>query len=591
MGYGGAFFPRFGVGKCSLLVILPFAVLHLFAADFARAQSVAAPDALVQDAEQKLDQAGDNQKEQGGYLPQGVFDGVVPGEDGGEKLAIRSVRVEGASVFSSKDFSGCITPISGRSVTERQLVVASTCITKIYQDAGYSLSRAVIPPQDLPGGLLIIRVIEGYLSSVRFAGGDVARFGAASFAEVLKHERPLTLALLERQLLLINDIPGLTVADTALAEQGEMTGAFELTITVKTWQLFSSSEADNRGTDAVGPYQSYSSVFLNSLFGRGESIAIGYSSIADSFEELSLGQVSIDVPLDAYGLRLSAYIEASETAPDDLRKLIDTRYKSFETGVNLEYAVKRSRETSLWVGAGIWMRSTNWDTAFGQLVEEELRGVSAYLRLQHRDKFGGENELRLTVRQGLHIGDASRKNDALLSRFDGDGQFTRLNADWVRLHRFDKRWSLRLDAAMQLSSTGLLSSQEFYIGGSRFGRAFDSGVIGGDNAAAASLELRYNLETGRKGLKAMQFYGFVDGGSVFDDGNAFMNGAFVASAGIGTRFYLDWGIDAGVELAFPIEDDHLRGVDDQELFFRIGRRMKLSEIRFDRGIGGLFAGE
>ncbi len=214
-----------------------------------------------------------------------------------------------------------------------------------------------------------------------------------------------------------------------------------------------------------------------------------------------------------------------------------------------------------------------------------------FLRLQHRDRFGGENWLNVNVRQGLDIGDASKKGDALLSRFDGNGEFTRLYADWVRLQNFGKNWSVRLDAALQLSSTELLSSQEFYIGGARFGRAFDSGVIGGDNAAAASLELRYRFETGRKGLNAVQLYGFVDAGSVFDDGSGFMNGAMIASAGLGTRLYFDYGIDAGVELAFPLEDDHLSDVDEQALFFRIGRRVKMSELRFDRGLDGLLVGD
>ncbi|GJM02259.1 MAG: heme utilization protein [Rhodomicrobium sp.] len=571
--------------SASLFTVISFLTISV---PFASAQDLSAPQAIIQDSEKKLNQAKKSQQEPSGYLPPQGFDvPVSTGPAEGPEIKVRRVVVTGATVYSADEFLFCTQPITGRSVTEAELVGASSCITKIYQDAGYALSRAIIPPQDVPNGKLIIQVIEGYIGTYEFEGGDGARFGADKFADVITQERPLTLKTLERQLMLISDIPGIAVEDTEIAERGSMSGHFKLIIKIKSWQLFSSSEYDNRGTEDVGPYQSYSSVFLNSLFGRGESIGFGFSSAVGALDELSLGQVSVDVPLDAYGLRLSAFILASRTAPDDIRKIIDTRYKSQEFGGSLEWAHARSRERSLWFGAGFWFRSTQWETSFGDLVDEDMAGLSASLKLNQVDRFGAVNYLEVQLRQGLDVFDAARKGDALRSRFDGDGVFSKLTADYIREHSFNKEWTLRLDATLQVATSGLLSSEEFYLGGSRFGRAFDSGVLSGDSGGAISLELQYTREIDMRLLNAVQLYGFADAGQIFDDVNPVLEGAVLSSAGVGARFYFDYGITGGVEVAFPLEDEGLTDADDQEFYFRIGRQMKLENLRFDRGFSGL----
>lgn len=566
----------------TLFFIFFFDVSNLFA------QQNGAPQAIIQDSEKKLNDAKKSQKQPSGYLPPAGFDvPISAGPAEGPEIKISRVVVTGATVYSADEFLFCTEPITGRSVTEAELVGASSCITKIYQDAGYALSRAIIPPQDVPNGKLIIQVIEGYIGTYEFVGGDGARYGADKFADVIKQERPLTLKTLERQLMLISDIPGIAVEDTEIAERGSMSGHFQLIIKIKSWQLFSSSEYDNRGTEDVGPYQSYSSVFLNSLFGRGESIGFGFSSAVGALDELSLGQVSVDVPLDAYGLRLSAFMLASRTAPDDIRKIIDTRYKSQEFGGSLEWAYERSRERSIWFGAGFWFRSTQWETVFGDLVDEDMAGFSASLKLKQKDRFGAETYLEATFRQGLDVFDAARGGDTLRSRFDGDGVFSKLTVDYIREHNFAKHWSFRVDATVQLASSGLLSSEEFYLGGSRFGRAFESGALSGDSGGALSLELQYTREMDMRFLNAVQFYGFADAGQIFDDVNPVLEGAILSSAGVGARFYFDYGITGGVEVAFPLEDEGLTDADDQEFYFRIGRQMKLENLRFDRGFAGL----
>lgn len=545
----------------------------------------------MKNAEQKLEEAFPEKSNKNSYLPPGIssdtFRPAAPQATNGGELAIRlrAVDLSGATVIGGNEFQVCYQELIGRTVNENHLAKITDCLTKIYHDAGYSLSRAIIPPQDAEGGRIKIKIIEGYISRVIVEGLDDERFGINKMAAPLTVERPIKYKTLERQLLLISDISGVALEDTSMAEVGEMSGAFELTLKVKTWQLWSGSEVDNRGTKEIGPHQSYSNFAFNSLFGQGETISFGYSSIVGSFDELNFGTVGFDMPIGFEGMRLSAYVAGSRSEPsDEYRKSRDTKFDTLEGGVNLNMAVYRSRETSFWFGGGVWSRDNSEKNKFGRYVNDKLRGLTAFARLQHDDRFGGNNYLSVNFRRGLDLGGSSEKGDNYLSRFDGDGEFNRFTLDYVHFHPLDEHWSVQLAGTVQLGSEGLLSSQEFYFGGSRFGRAYESGVVSGDSGAAASIELRYTQNTDLDWLKTIQLYGYADIGSVFDDGNSYMNGALLSSAGGGVRLYFDYGIEADIAATFPIDDNDLSAADSTEFFFRVSRSYKLNEISLDRGL-------
>ncbi len=569
------------------LLIVSLVGIIFVPGDFLYAQSNS--DALIQQTKEKLGSEAEKNKPKNSYLPPGVADGPFSSRAGTKKqgenelaIKIRRVRVKGATIFSADELAGCYRSLIGRTIGENELATLTDCITDIYHKAGYNLSRAVVPPQDVDKGRLIVQVIEGYVFEVKFEGVDAARFRADRFAQPIMAERPLKLETLERQLLLISDIPGFGLKDTLLEEAGEMTGRFVLTIVAESWDVWSGAEIDNRGSDSIGPYQSFQSVSLNSLLGFGETIGIGYSSIVDSFDELHFGTASLTIPLNEYGLTLSAYISSSVSQPNDIRKTINTKFKTIDGGVNLQWAALRTRKTSLWVGGGIWARNNKDENDFGTYVKDKLQGISLFARLQHEDRFKGITYIYANLKGGLDLGDSSEKGDANLSRFDGDGEFTRFNLDVTRLQVIDDNWSLLLSGSLQLGSEGLLSSQEFYFGGARFGRAYESGVVSGDSGAAASVELRYTRNIESDYMNGFQLYAFADIGSIFDDGNSFANGALLSSAGAGVRLYLPYGFEADMSVAFPIDDDDLSNAKDEEYYFRVSRSFKLDEFRLDK---------
>src|SRR5262249_3049551 len=151
----------------------------------------------------------------------------------------------------------------GKSVSQADLIAIADAISGAYREAGYHLSRAIVPPQDIKSGQLRIRVIEGSITEIALKGTGVDQFGIPQILAPVAAEHPSQLKTLERQLLLVNDRPGVRITDVALQEIGRASGRFRLTVTVETWHIFAAQSVDNLGSPAVGPWEVLSTTAFN----------------------------------------------------------------------------------------------------------------------------------------------------------------------------------------------------------------------------------------------------------------------------------------------------------------------------------------
>jgi hemolysin activation/secretion protein len=172
-------------------------------------------------------------------------------------MTLSSVSVTGARTIGEAAIAACYEPYIGKKVSQADLLKIAEQISQLYRDAGYHLSRAIVPAQDIKHGHITIRMIEGHIAEIVVKGDRAEEFGAQQLLAPLTAEDPSRLATLERQLLLINDRAGMRIVDSTLEEIGETTGNFRLIVTVQTWRLYITAGFDNLGSAAVGPLESY----------------------------------------------------------------------------------------------------------------------------------------------------------------------------------------------------------------------------------------------------------------------------------------------------------------------------------------------
>ena len=95
-------------------------------------------------------------------------------------FVLASVKIEGATAFAPDEFAPLYEKYLATSPTLSQITELTDAITKMYRDAGYFLSRAIAPPQDGLGGVLTIRVIEGYAEHVGVKGAPSSQIKNAA---------------------------------------------------------------------------------------------------------------------------------------------------------------------------------------------------------------------------------------------------------------------------------------------------------------------------------------------------------------------------------------------------------------------------
>jgi hemolysin activation/secretion protein len=467
-------------------------------------------------------------------------------------FVLRKISLTGARALPREQIARAYQPYLGKKVSQADLAAIASAISDCYRAAGYHLSRAIVPPQDIQGGHVRVQVIEGAIAEVAFKGEGAEQFGLRPLLGPVLAQQPSRLATLERQLLLINARPGVRITDTALEEIGLTSGRFRLVVFVKTWHVFTSFGFDNLGSSSVGPWQTYATAAFNSYLLPGDVLALNLSTTPGDPRELAFGRLSYDVPVGTDGMRFGASALYSEVRPGDIRRLFNDVTKTASFEVHGSIVPVQSQKSTLTITAAAGVSNVSESDVLGPIYRDHIRTLSLTSDYRLQDSFGGSNYLTVMARQGLDIFGASQRGDDFLSRDGASSRFSVLGFWFTRYQTLSDAWSVKLSAAGQVASGPLFTSQQFYLGGAAFGRGYGAAEISGDNGIAGSAELRFDQKLNFGYLTGYQIYGFVDAGTAWNDGYSFTDGLALTSTGFGMRFFFGDDLRADIAVAAPL---------------------------------------
>jgi hemolysin activation/secretion protein len=468
------------------------------------------------------------------------------------QFVLRAVSLVGVSAMRYEDLAATWRTYLGKKVSQADLAAVAQAIGDLYRAAGFHLSRAIIPPQDIEDGRVRIQMIEGGITEIALRGDSAEQFGVRPMLDLVLLEHPSRLATLERQLLLINGRPGVRITDSALEEIGDLSGCFRLVVDLKTWHVYASFGMDNLGSASVGPWQTYATGAFNSYLLPGDMLALNLSTIANDSRQLGFGRLSYDAPVGTDGMRLGASALYSEVRPGDERRLFNdvTKTESFE--VRSSFVPVQSLRSTLTLIAAAGFSNVSDSDMFGPIYKDHIRTVSLTSDYRVQDGLGGTNYTTMTFRQGLDIFGASQFSDDFASRDGASPNFSVLNFYYTRYQTLNEAWSAKVSMASQTASAPLYTSQQFYLGGAAFGRGYGAAELSGDNGLAGSFELRFDQRPNYRYLAGYQFYAFVDAGAVWNDGFRLGDGLGLTSAGGGIRLFFFDDLQADIGVAFPL---------------------------------------
>jgi len=163
--------------------------------------------------------------------------------------------------------------------------------------------------------------------------------------------------------------------------------------------------------------------------------------------------------------------------------------------------------------------------------------------------------------------------DKPFSIVGGRPDFTKINVNYERLQDLSKSFYLKLEMGGQYAFTELLSVEEYGIGGTVYGRGYDSVVVSGEHALAMNLELGHDSIVNFSVFNNFRKYVYYDAGSVWNKNQAQrVNGARTSanSSGIGGMVTMfDDQVSAVVELGKPLSRNSNNGNKNIQIFFKL----------------------
>jgi hemolysin activation/secretion protein len=452
----------------------------------------------------------------------------------GPMLHIDAVRVEGVSVYAPGSLAPLYAGLVGATVPKARLDAIVENLQVKYRTDGYILSVARGEVRRENGRtVFVLRAVEGYISEVKL-DGDIGPAGtlALRYLEHLTWLRPLKNADLERYLLLVQDIPGVSVR-AVLRHVSPLPGAVQLVAQIARKPFSAYFQYDNLASPVAGPNEMLLSGASNSFTSLGEQLqGLFYNTFN---REQIFGQVNVSALLGGEGLKLWGYAGRGNSLPGGAFAPVAFNGDYTVGGLGLTYPVVRSRRLNFAIDGNFDTYDATVDitgagAATSELNESHLRILRGGETFDFQDAvladLGAANLFILRASQGLPGLGASSNNAAFDARPGARSDFTKFAGEFTRIQNLATFGSvgtaLKLAVAGQYTGDILPPSETFFFGGVRWGRGFYYGQVTGDRAVATTVELQANtgftdvpvLAPGQR--LDVQFFGFYDFGRAYN---------------------------------------------------------------------------
>ncbi len=412
------------------------------------------------------------------------------------QLYLKRFEFEGNTVFSDQELNAVVKNYQGRLITAEELQEAKNQITLHYINNNYINSGAIIPDQSVTQGIVILKIIEGHLTTVEISGNDSL---ATDYIEKRLLDADLTLLNLttlqdKLQLLQQNRLikylraelgPGIQLGESILTVDIEEAIPYQLNF-----------HFNNHRTPSVGAYRGEVDLLHSNLTGLFSENGLGDSLYLRYGLNRGLKDYTLDytIPLNHDDTTLTLHVERSDS------KVVETPFNQLDITSNTNtYAMSLKHP---------FYRTPNQEFALS--LKMEKRTSATYL-LERPFSFSsgvqnGESRVsvlrfaqdwldrdrtqviavRSSFNVGLNVFDATINHDGSPDSrfFTWLGQF-----QWVRrLDFLTSQLSFRTD--LQWARDSLLPLEKFSLGGASTVRGYRENYLVYDSGLATSIEWR-----------------------------------------------------------------------------------------------------
>jgi len=429
---------------------------------------------------------------------------------GGETVTVTvtGIKFAGNTLLTDKKLSRVVAGFVGRPLTFADLQNATIAVANAYRRAGWVV-RAYLPEQDIMGGSVTIQVIEAKFGKVRIDGAtkrvSIDRLKSMVDASQTR-DKPLNADALDRALLLIDGLPGVTAAGSLV--EGESQAETDLLLAVKDApQVTGHVTADNAGARFTGAARISVDATLNGPFGLGDRVdAMLLHSRGSDYQR---ADYSLPVGNDGWRVGVNGSHLSYEIVTAAFSAL-DAHGTSTTAGLEANYPLVRASLGNLFFSANLDDKRFDNKSSGATTTRYSIEDASVGLNGNLFDTLGGggANSAGITLEQGHDDLAGSPNEGADAATTDTAGSFRKLSFLASRQQSLTDRISLFAGVSGQTSNKNLDSSEKFYLGGAGGVRAYPANEGAGAQGLLVDLEARARLPSNFNAI------GFIDWGTV-----------------------------------------------------------------------------
>jgi len=469
------------------------------------------------------------------------------------------IHVTGSTVFSDAELAEVTAPFKNRTLTTEDLERLRLALTLLYVNNGYITSGAIIPDQDVVGGVITVQIIEGSLAKIEVEGHDWFRAGYLRDRIERGAQTPLRLEPLQERLQLLQQDRRIEQINAEL-RPGEKRGDSIMQLNVKEaspWKAW--LDFSNYQTPVVGAERGLATIAHQNVTGNGDMFSFTYGR---SHGVNPIIDTSYSLPLNRYDTTfIASYRRNDFLVVDDAFRSLDLNAKTEIIGFTLRQPIYRTLTDELAVAITGEHLSNKVTSAFdlpgvsslfipgssdtGVSTVSALRFIQEYVHRTSTSVIAARS--RFSV--GLDVLSATNNSGPL-----PDGQFFSWLGQVQAVRRFDDWRGMQLLGQMnlQVANDRLFPLEQIPVGGRFSVRGYRENTLIRDNAFLASIESRFPLLSYITGEPLLQFAQFVDFGHAWNAKGVTPDPQTLAAVGLGlrwnilprdrARFELYWGL-------------------------------------------------
>ena len=514
---------------------------------------------------------------------------------GDEKVYIEEVSFSGNEVFLTKELVKIIAPYLGQLLSMKEIREMCALIQKKYVKAGYFLTRAYTPAQEIKDGHLRIAILEGKLGEITIQGNKYYSDAfIRSYFERFQ-DKAINYDAFMKELLLLSENMDLEVA--AVFMKGHSFGTTDVLLRVKDNRpIHLSLDTNNYGSDNTSQIRTGAKLDWGSLIRYGDVLTV-VEVVGSPISSLDFTDAIYYIPVNTRGTGIELSYLFANFKTGNVGDDIKFEGRTHIAAGKFIQAINRTRKLSTDFFTSFEYKQVQNLGSGLQSSFDKLRVLTGGMNIDYRDDWKGRNLFAGYMSWGIpDILQGLKVDDSESSRQGAGGRFIKIGGSGKRFQKLPWDCVLILNAFGQYSFNKLPLPEQIYIGGIDNVRGYKLAEGLGDQGFVCNIELRVPppFLRGHKAFwskkrwgELIHFVGFLDHAQTFSIGidkikevTRNMEGQkqvtavpqvkrpILTSAGAGIRIYGPWRFDFSFDAGYPLTQKFRSS--DTIVYFKIG---------------------